>query len=83
MSAKDLDEQLKTIAARAKELRDAGVTGRIKIGDVSFELVGADPAPPPAQDEEPKNPLDDADTYGGYIPQPRWAARPREAPDEE
>lgn len=83
MTAKDLDEQLKTIAARAKELRDAGVIGRVTIGDIKFELVGAEPPAPASQHDEPTNPIDDPETYGGHLPQPRWASRPSEDLDEE
>ena len=67
MTAKDLDETLATIAKRAKDLRDAGVFGRVTIGDVEFEIAGPEPELPMViQQAGPENssPLDDADTFG-------------------
>ena len=84
MTPDQLDKTLSTIAARAKELRDAGVTGRIQVGDIAFDLGGGEPPSVPAHPEqEPANPLDDPATFGGRMPQPRWRDRPPAGPDDE
>ena len=76
MTTKELAETLSTIADKAKALRDAGVVGRVSIGDVSFELaedvLEPIPAIPPV-DVGRGSALDDPDTYGGYIPRRRGA----------
>jgi hypothetical protein len=67
MLAKDLDDTLKTIAARAKELRDAGVVGRVTIGDIAFELDAPEPQPAVTvqlSDKGEVDPLKDPDTFG-------------------
>lgn len=64
---KDLDSTLKTIAANAKAMRDAGVVGRVVANGVEFELASAEPQPAlPAQASEPRplDPLDDGVTFG-------------------
>lgn len=71
--AKELDETLATIVKQAKALREAGVTGRVSVGLISFELASAEPPAAPAATteqavEEEPNPLDDGATYGGYVP---------------
>lgn len=88
MTGKQLEEHLTTIAAKAKALRDAGVVGRVTIGDVSFEL--ADVLPPPApQSVDDQRALDDPDTFGGAMPErkgpimPRLADGPRTTPEDE
>ncbi len=76
MTAKQLEEHLDAITKKAKDLRDAGVTGRVTIGDISFELAVAETAeagPTQAPAAEPANPLDDRDTYGGRMPRRRGA----------
>jgi hypothetical protein len=68
MTAKDLDDTLKAIAANAKAMRDAGVVGRVVANGVEFELASAEPEPSPLMQQmsEPRevDPLDDAATYG-------------------
>lgn len=86
--AKDLDETLATIARQAKALRDAGVTGRVSVGLISFELERAEPPPaPPVQAEqapaESSDPLDDGATYGGHVPRRRVRSMPIAEPNEE
>jgi hypothetical protein len=68
MSPDDLDKTLAAIALRAPALRDAGVTGRVTIGDIVFELDAPVPVPQPTSDLPP---VDDPDTYGGEMPQRR------------
>jgi hypothetical protein len=82
MTGKELDDALGAIAKRAKDLRDAGVTGRISIGDVAFELSDPEPSPALAQsaDESRGSPIDDPETFGGYLPSRR---RPPKIDDEE
>ena len=74
-----LEETLALIAKKAKDLRDAGVVGRVIVADVSFELA---PNEPPAaaivDDTPPTDPLDDKDTFGGRIPRRRGSDRPQE-----
>jgi hypothetical protein len=68
MSPDDLDKTLAAIALRARDLREAGVTGRVTIGDIVFELD----APVPVQPSQPEpDPLDDPTTFGGEMPQRR------------
>lgn len=82
MTAKQLEEHLDAIAKKAKNLRDAGVTGRVTIGDISFELAeAAEPGPTQAPAAEPANPLDDRDTYGGRMPRRRGAPPTEEDED--
>jgi hypothetical protein len=89
MKAKDLEEQLATIAAKAKALRDAGVVGRVTIGDVSFELADIIPTPLPQSDTDQGSALDDPDSYGGSVPErkgpimPRLADGPRTTAEDE
>lgn len=67
MTAKDLDDTLKAIAANAKAMRDAGVVGRVVANGVEFELASTEPVAPLVQQaSEPRqvDPLDDAATYG-------------------
>lgn len=77
MTAKELEETLTTIATKAKALREAGVVGRVTIGDISFALEGGvQPLPVPTQeqaDDEPTGDLDDPDTFGGQMPHRRKA----------
>lgn len=69
MTAKDLDDTLKTIAANAKAMRDAGVVGRVVANGVEFELDSTERLPPQQLgqqvEESAVSPLDDAATYGG------------------
>jgi hypothetical protein len=71
---KDLDDTLKTIAANAKAMREAGVTGRVVANGVEFELA-PDAAPLVAQqmpEVPPPDPLNDAVTFGtDGVPQRR------------
>lgn len=83
MTAKELDETLKTLIANGKGLREAGYT-RLEVGDVTLELGAPEPASvtvqsPSGQDDT--DPLNDANTFGGHIPMRRGAPRPTE--DEE
>lgn len=62
----DLAAQLRTIAENARALRDAGISGTVKVGDVEFTLE-----PPEAREQQQSdtssaatNSLDDATTYG-------------------
>lgn len=80
MDAKQLEDALTAIANKAQSLRDAGVVGRVSIGDVSFEVASAEPsAPVVVEHDEPSNPVDDPETYGGYIPRRRAPAAPVDA----
>lgn len=80
MTGKQLEEHLTVIAAKAKGLRDAGVVGRVTIGDVSFELAEVIvQQQPTGEQQEHTNPLDDPATYGGQMPQPR-VLRPPQPP---
>lgn len=85
MTTKDLDEALTTIAAKAKALRDAGVIGRVTIGEISFDLSDATPsAVTLSRDGVESDPIDDGATFGAErVPQPKWAARPRDDEDKE
>lgn len=82
MNPKDLEDTLAAIAGKAKALREAGVSGPVTIGDVSFELDGPEPAAPvmaqPQEQDLP--PIDDPETYGGFVPHRRRRGEP--APDE-
>ncbi len=62
----DLAELLRTIAEHAGALRDAGIEGRVRVGDVEFSLVDKreQQSNAPAEDSSPKNALDDPSTYG-------------------
>ena len=67
MTAKDLDDTLKTIAANAKAMRDAGVIGRVVANGVEFELDRPDPpkmATKQAIAEPEPDPINDPDTFG-------------------
>ena len=87
MTATELADTLTTIANQTKSLRDAGVVGRVEIVGVAiFEIGEALAQAAPTQAAAPQNPIDDPDTYGGYIPQRRVIVEPRptvEAEDEE
>jgi hypothetical protein len=84
MTNKQLEETLATLAAKAKDLRQAGVT-RVAIGDIELELAEPEPppAPPPVDERQPKSEddgrrrsaIDDPDTFGGEIPRRRGAPR--------
>ena len=79
MTAKELEESLTAIARTAQHLRREGVS-RVMIGEVTIELAQPE-APPPQvaqQPTEPANPLDDPETFGGYIPQRRGKQAPQE-----
>lgn len=65
----DLATQLRTIAEQAKALRDAGVSGTVRVGEVEFTLepsapVQASGAGDPKQQGEPVSAFDDPTTYG-------------------
>lgn len=62
----DLDQQLKTIAENARRLRDAGISGTVKVGDVEFTLEPVEQPVEQRTDQPPTstNSLDDAATYG-------------------
>lgn len=68
MTAKDLDDTLKTIAANAKAMRDAGVVGRVVANGIEFELASSEPAQQQhvqqTAEESDVSPLDDPATYG-------------------
>lgn len=88
MTAKQLEETLTTIATAAKSLRDAGVTGLVTVGDVSFSVEASEAVPAAATHAAPATPefgsaLDDPDTFGGYVPQPRKALQPPDNDDEQ
>lgn len=78
MTASELAETLTVIADKAKALRDAGVVGRIEVANISFEIGEAFAPTGPMHEDAPGNPLDDKDTYGGFIPTRR--VRHEEAP---
>lgn len=74
----DLESTLALIAKQAPALRTAGVSGRVRVGEVEFYL--SDPPAPSTTgtDDEAKSnldPLDDEATYGGSVPVRR--ERPR------
>jgi hypothetical protein len=80
MTTQDLEAGLKLIAAHASALRKAGVTGRVKVGDVEFDLATAEPAAEPlvpstTTTDRPDDILKDPLTYGGTMPR-RRGARP-------
>lgn len=89
MTAKDLEDTLAVIATKAKALRDAGVTGPVAIGDISFEIASANvaetevPATNPIVVEQPLPAIDDADTYGGHIPKRRVRGEPLSSDNDE
>lgn len=85
MTASELAEKLTVIADKAKALRDAGVVGRVDVDGVSFELGEAALPAGPQFEEAPGTPLDDKDTYGGFIPQRRVRSDvpPATEPDDE
>lgn len=72
MTAKEVDELLAVIAARAPALVAAGVRGRVELGDIAFALAGAEPDTPssmPADSvPEVRDPLDDPATHGQFGP---------------
>jgi hypothetical protein len=75
MTPEQLEQSLTIIARHAKDLREAGIVGRLTIGEISFEL--ADAEPPAHADGRPDghgNPIDDGDTYGGAVPRRRVQA---------
>ena len=69
--SEDLAKQLRTIAEEAPKLREAGVFGRVKAGDVEFNLAET-PAEATQSVEDDDDPLNDPATYGfrrgGKIP---------------
>lgn len=74
MTAKDLDDTLKAIAANAKAMRDAGVTGHVVAHGVEFYLADQTPVPVLQQMPDPPavDPIDDEVTYGtDGVPQRR------------
>jgi hypothetical protein len=73
MTAQDLEQTLTIIEARAKGLRAAGITGRVSVGDVHFELeaAGLPLVPVTTSQATEVNALDDAETYGGLMPKRR------------
>lgn len=78
MTADDLDKTLGIITAKAKALRDAGICGVVKVGDIEFrltepetpQLTGTDDAA-----ESTRHALDDPHTFGGAIPERRVRGR--------
>lgn len=81
VTAKDLEDTLAAIASKAKAMREAGVVGAVTIGDVSFVLDGPEQqAPVLAQQAPDLSPIDDPETYGGFVPHRRRRGEP--APDE-
>lgn len=77
---------LTAIAGKAASLRDAGIVGRVSIGDVNFELGRVDPAPAPMvapQDDGRGNAIDDPATYGGHVPEPPWRRAEHPPQDDE
>ncbi len=82
VTPQELEATLAIIAAKAKPLRDAGIMGRVSVGDVHFDLTGESPLVPlPQGTEEPANPIDDADTYGGEMPRRKGADKGTEDED--
>lgn len=81
MTATEFEQTLAVIATKAKDLRDAGISGRVSVGDVHFDLNPAEPAmiQLPRETEHEGNPLDDAETYGGEMPRRR--GQPQETED--
>lgn len=62
----DLAAQLRVIAESARSLRDAGITGTVKVGDVEFTLEPPElrEQPQAQQSQASTNALDEAATYG-------------------
>lgn len=81
MTAKQLEETLTIIATKAKGLRDAGVFGLVRIGEIEFRLDSPDPVMLPAKNETEMAPINDPDTYGGEMPRRRGA--PQHDEDDE
>ena len=78
-----LEETLALSAKKAKDLRDAGVVGRVIVADVSFELAPSEPPAAAIVDDAPStDPLDDKDTFGGQIPRRRGHEGPQDDEDE-
>jgi hypothetical protein len=81
MNPQQLDEILKSIATNAKGLREAGISGRVVVFGIEFNLTEPEPSlpvqPPTNSDVDP---LDDPDTFGGEMPIRRT---PRAAEQEE
>jgi hypothetical protein len=67
----DVKDTLSAIVESAKALREAGVVGRVQIGDVSFELALPASDIRTVQDGSDGDPLNDPATYGGFIPRRR------------
>src|SRR5690348_13962038 len=72
-----LDEALTLIAAKAKALREAGVS-KLELLGIALELLPDDPPaslPTPETrndgEEAPVDPLDDPETFGGALPRRR------------
>lgn len=80
-----LEETLATIAAKAKSLRDAGVVGRVTVGEVSFALADPEALTSIPSGHEPRgNLLDDPELYGGHVPERRGPPQlPQLPPDDE
>lgn len=79
MTAKEADELLAVIAARAPALVAAGVRGRVELGDIAFILAGAEPDAPRSMPADPaleiRDPLDDPATHGQFGPDARRRQR--------
>jgi len=70
--SEDLDKTLRAIAVNAKALREAGVYGRVTIGDITFELDAPTAAVEVTRqpDKIESDPLNDPATYGAdSVPQ--------------
>lgn len=87
ITADELEKTLTVIAAKAKSLREAGIFGRLTIGDVAFDLSDvAEPGPAAATAPEPSStdPFNDPDTYAsGHVPTRRVVGRPLGPSDDE
>lgn len=86
MTTDELEARLKLIARCAPDLRKAGVTGKVAIGEVQFELAPFEPDPAP-QDKttttgKPDDPLRDPDTFGGYVPRRRGEPDPSDEDED-
>ncbi len=65
MTNEDLQAKLDTMAVAAPKLRAAGISGRVKVGDIEFDVEPAAPAfgDDDDADDQSTNPLDDPATF--------------------
>lgn len=82
MNPQQFDEILKSIVANAKGLRESGISGRVVVFGVEFNLTEPEPLMPvqPSTNSD-IDPLNDEDTFGGEMPRRRTMPRAHEQED--